>query len=37
MGAAWRPKGKVKKALGPRRAFEALVRKLGAQVVKRQR
>ncbi len=37
MGVARRPKGKVKKALGPRKALEALAQKLGAHVVKRQR
>lgn len=37
MGVVRRLKGKVKKPLGPRKALEALARKLGAQVVKRQR
>lgn len=37
MGVVRRPKGKVKKPLGPRKALEELARKIGAQVVKRQR
>ena len=36
MGVVSRPKGKVKKPLGPRKALEELARKLATQVVKRR-